>query len=46
MPNLASKMDTVIEDKAVSVGSGINIVQSSFPESITAEACHLGGSIR
>ena len=41
-PNLASEMDTVVEFKAVSVGTELNIVQSGIPEAIPAEACYLG----
>ena len=41
-PNLAGEIDTVVEFKAVSVGTELNIVQSGIPEASPAEACYLG----
>ena len=41
-PRLPGEMETIVEIKAVSVGTELNITQSGIPEMIPVEACYLG----
>ncbi|MGE8561956.1 MAG: SRPBCC family protein [Acinetobacter sp.] len=41
-PNLPGEIEVIIQLKAVSVGTEVNITQSGIPDVIPAEACYLG----
>ncbi|WP_171057673.1 SRPBCC family protein [Acinetobacter sp. P8-3-8] len=41
-PELAGKIEVIIELKAVLVGTEVNITQSGIPDVIPVEACYLG----
>lgn len=41
-PNLPGEIEVIIQLKAVSVGTEVNITQSGIPDAIPAEACYLG----
>ena len=41
-PNMPGAMETLVEIKAVSVGTEVNIVQTGIPEIIPVEMCYLG----
>ena len=41
-PNMPGAMETLVEIKAVSVGTEVNIVQTGIPEMIPVEMCYLG----
>jgi uncharacterized protein YndB with AHSA1/START domain len=40
--NLPGEMETIVELKAVPVGTEVNIMQTGIPDVIPVEACHLG----
>ena len=41
-PNLSGQIEVMIQLKAVSVGTEVNITQSGIPDVIPVEACYLG----
>lgn len=41
-PNLPGQIEVIIQLKAVSVGTEVNITQSGIPDVIPVEACYLG----
>ncbi|MND61729.1 hypothetical protein D3C80_529900 [compost metagenome] len=41
-PNLSGQIEVIIQLKAVSVGTEVNITQSGIPDVIPVEACYLG----